>query len=1488
MCRSKNPEIAPKVESAAPGIKADTQNQLTPHQVGDSYWACGAHQEESVDHQFKTYQDPNTGFYEGNKNSEVYTPCFNATPQIMTKEVPKKDEKIGVTHPGPKRGKIKCKKIHKKVGLPTLVNNKVTKGVITVALAMLTGSAILSSLPSDSGSMSKAQVAEVRHGELVLGHHVYHRGRGWLKQAARVKPVVQLYSRLDMGAYKALGLKPPAKQAKVSGGQHLADTGASICLGGRTYLRSLGLCEEDLTPCDMTVSGANNSNIKVLGALLVELSRGSSQGDLTTKQIIYICEGVVGALLSFEACVDLGLVRDDFPQTCVSVAGQGSRKNPDCECKCPVREEAPDVPVDMPMLPTPQNIPKLQAWIMNYYASSAFNCCECQPLPAMHGPPLTIHMQDGVKPIASHSPIPVPVHWQKKVKSGLDRDEAIGVIERVPPGTPTTWCHKMVVVPKKDNTPRRTVNFQPLNQFSSRQTHHTVSPFHQATSVPKNKRKTVLDAWNGYHSVYLDPSCRDLTTFITPWGRYRYKTTPQGYMAAGDAYTERFDRIITDFENKTKCVDDTLLWSSGIEESFRDTCRFLTHCSRNGIVFNPTKFQFCQEEVDFAGFTIGPNFVKPAPKILESIRTFPIPKNISDVRGWFGLVNQVAPFFASRPVMQPFRELLKPAAKGKQIYWDDNLTKLFEESKEVIIEAIESGIKTFEQGKWTCLLTDYSKTGIGFFLMQKKCKCQDITPYCCKTGWQLVLAGSRFTNGAESRYAPVEGETLAVEWGLEATKHYTLGNPKLLVATDHKPLLKILGDRKLEDIPNPRLVNLKEKTLRWHFDIIHIPGKIHIGPDTMSRREVTANLVTMMGNREDDQGCKDREIYLEYKVSANIPHPISWQQLREHVSKDSTLQMLSDQISSGFPPEKKLLRLELREYWHHRDVLTQVDGVPLFKNRVIIPKSLRPEVLDTLHSAHQGVSGMNERAQNSVWWPGITPQIQEKRDKCRTCNEHMPSQPSAPPLPLQQPDYPFQQIVSDYFQEQGHHYLVIADRFSGWPTLLFCGGSTASSSLLIDTLKTYFSTYGIPEELSSDGGPTYMAYETQKFLSNYGVHHRVSSMAFPHSNQRAELAVKSMKRLLRENIGGDGKLNTDSFQRAVMQYRNTPDRDTGRSPSQVIFGREIRDFLPAPLSRYKPQKQWLLLQEDREKALSKRALRNMEQLNMRTRKLLPLQVRDIVQVQNQVGFKASRWDVTGEVVEVKPYDQYLVKIHGSGRVTLRNRKFLKKITPYGQRDGMKPQVQPHLLDVENDPKPGQEHQPADSQADTEPIKVSPSPDLISNPNDPSVGPKDDDVTEVGDQQGDPVQPVPVQPVPDQAALRRSTRTSAAPERLNIESWKGQSYSAVGQSHKGNEVVHNVGHVKQDPRLEQYLRDLGAWYCNMTAPYSVTHSYGLLHSVPWGGGGISGYTTPSVPLPQHSEFYTPVPGSYQAKYSPYSPVHNTGLPGYPQLVYGPQW
>ena len=127
------------------------------------------------------------------------------------------------------------------------------------------------------------------------------------------------------------------------------------------------------------------------------------------------------------------------------------------------------------------------------------------------------------------------------------------------------------------------------------------SLINHVAQIPAGKVKTVLDAWNGYHSLMLDPESRNLTAFISEWGRYRYCRGPQGFHGTGDAYTRRFDDITVNEERYVRCVDDGLLYDNNIEESFWHTFDHLKHCADNGIVFNPEKFRFARETVEFAG-----------------------------------------------------------------------------------------------------------------------------------------------------------------------------------------------------------------------------------------------------------------------------------------------------------------------------------------------------------------------------------------------------------------------------------------------------------------------------------------------------------------------------------------------------------------------------------------------------------------------------------------------------------------------------------------------------------------------------------------------------------------------------------------------------------------------------------------------------------------------------------------------------------------------
>ena len=297
------------------------------------------------------------------------------------------------------------------------------------------------------------------------------------------------------------------------------------------------------------------------------------------------------------------------------------------------------------------------------------------------------------------------------------------------------------------------------------------SPFQLARRIPKDTWKTVTDAWNGYHSVPLRDSDRHLTIFITPFGCWRYTRAPQGFLSSGDRYNRHFDAVLPEFERKECCVNDTVHYDTDLEQHWwRRTIDFLTRVGRAGIVLNPDKFQFAERSVDFAGFRVSDSTIEPLPKYLDAIKDFPSPTSTTDIRSWFGLVNQVSNYAQLRDSMASFKPFLSPRCK---FLWSPELESTFQASKEAIIKAIRQGVEIFDIQRHTCLRPDWSKRGISYFLLQQHCSCPSGVPDCCPGGWRITLAGSRFLNSAEQRYAAIEGEALAVVWGLEQTRYFT-------------------------------------------------------------------------------------------------------------------------------------------------------------------------------------------------------------------------------------------------------------------------------------------------------------------------------------------------------------------------------------------------------------------------------------------------------------------------------------------------------------------------------------------------------------------------------------------------------------------------------------------------------------------------------------------------------------------------------------------
>ena len=153
----------------------------------------------------------------------------------------------------------------------------------------------------------------------------------------------------------------------------------------------------------------------------------------------------------------------------------------------------------------------------------------------------------------------------------------------------------------------------------------------------------------------------------------------------------------------------------------------------------------------------------------------------------------------------------------------------------------------------------------------------------------------------------------------------------------------------------------------------------------------------------------------------------------------------------------------------------------------------------------------------------------------------------------------------------------------------------------------------------------------QKWMKDWDITHQPSSAYFPHSNSRAETAVKSSKRMLQDCVSRACSINNDKFMKAILQYRNTPQQDwkDPPGPHSLAKSREVHG----------------------------------EKLARNTKHLKDLPIGSLVAIQNQSGCYPTKWDKTGVVVEVKPHEQIVVKVNGSRRLTLRNRRFVCELDP---------------------------------------------------------------------------------------------------------------------------------------------------------------------------------------------------------------------------------
>ena len=226
---------------------------------------------------------------------------------------------------------------------------------------------------------------------------------------------------------------------------------------------------------------------------------------------------------------------------------------------------------------------------------------------------------------------------------------------------------------------------------------------------------------------------------------------------------------------------------------------------------------------------------------------------------------------------------------------------------------------------------------------------------------------------------------------------------------------------------------------------------------------------------------------------------------------------------------------------------------------MMIPKILRRSILEQLHAAHLGINKTCARANQIVYWPRMTNQIENLVSNCAICNKFKNAQQKETLLPHNVPELPWQKVGVDIYSFSGKDYLIIIDYLSKYPEIGVLNNKGASG--LIKLLQEVFSRHGVPQVLIADNVPCNSA-EMRKFAKQWNFTIDTSSPKFPRSNGQAERAIQSIKNILRKSIEtGSNPLI------GIMESRNTPITGTHFSPAQILMSRMLGTTIPIFLNR---------------------------------------------------------------------------------------------------------------------------------------------------------------------------------------------------------------------------------------------------------------------------------------------------------------------------------
>jgi hypothetical protein len=573
------------------------------------------------------------------------------------------------------------------------------------------------------------------------------------------------------------------------------------------------------------------------------------------------------------------------------------------------------------------------------------------------GDPVEIPLKEGAKPYHARA-FPIPHIHEDTFKKDLDRLVSIGVLRKV---NRSEWAAPAFIIPKKDGRVRFISDFRKLNSQIKRTPYPLPHIKDMLLKVSNFTHATALDLVMGYYNIKLSNDASKLCTIITPFGKYEYLRLPMGISIAPDIFQDRMCQLFEDLESVRAFMDDLLVVSRGTyEEHLQELEIVLKRLAKAGLKCKIDKCLFCQPEIDYLGYIITKEGIKPQPKKVQAIIDMQRPTTKTEVRHFLGMVQYYRDLWPRRSeICAPLTELTKGTKKGP-VQWNDRCETAFTKMKRLIAKETLLAYPDFNK-KFT-IHTDASDFQLGAVITQEN---------------KPLAFYSRKLTSSQRNYTTTEKELLSIVETLKEFRNILLGY-EIEIFTDHKNLTYESTECSSQRAQRWRgTIQEFDVTLKFIAGdankvadaISRLPKEEHESP--LSKEQIEVNLMELL----DISELFVTETADQFAINAEeIDFPLAPQLVE--VEQKLELNTAAGEIINA-------ALLDAKSQWDYR----HVEGIKLihFAKKIYVPKTLRKRILEWYHHylCHPGGDRLAATLTQVCTWRGI---VSQARTHCKNCS----------------------------------------------------------------------------------------------------------------------------------------------------------------------------------------------------------------------------------------------------------------------------------------------------------------------------------------------------------------------------------------------------------------------------------------------------------------------------------------------------------------------